>query len=212
MALLLGLLTSAAPPAAAELEDEIINPSEVIFRDGQPYDDDDGGDYVRLQTRLYFRKVRFDREQGYVDAQGESIARLQARPSGRDRSAELMGDRYDADDRYAGYGGYRGFGGPIRLGASRNRPYGQVYYGNGLYGPDPHSSPQNRDARQRYVGPGYIGSCALSGCREVTSSGLRSALRAGNARSCKECIRALCGRRYHRTILSAHLAVDGDGA
>ncbi|MGD3046014.1 hypothetical protein ACP59H_16545, partial [Xanthomonas oryzae pv. oryzicola] len=76
LALLLGLLASAAPLAAAELEEEIINPSEVIFRDGQPYDDD-GGDDVRLQTRrvgdelVYFRKVRFDREQGYVDAQGE---------------------------------------------------------------------------------------------------------------------------------------------
>lgn len=86
LALLLGLLASAAPLAAAELEEEIINPSEVTFRDGQPYYDD-GGDYVRLQTRrvggelVYFRKVRFDREQGYVDAHGESVARSQARAS-----------------------------------------------------------------------------------------------------------------------------------
>ncbi len=154
LALLLGQPASAAPLAAAELEEEIINPSEVIFRDGQPYDDG-GGDDVRLQTRrvgdelVYFRKVRFDREQGYVDAQGESIARLQARPSARDRSAGSIGDRYDGDDRYAGEGGYRGFGGLVRLSASRHRPDGQIYDGNGLYGADPYSSPHNRDARQR---------------------------------------------------------------
>ncbi|WP_372177382.1 hypothetical protein ACCQ23_20360 [Xanthomonas axonopodis pv. phyllanthi] len=174
LALLLGLLASAAPLAAAELEEEIINPSEVTFRDGQPYYDD-GGDYVRLQTRrvrgelVYFRKVRFDREQGYVDAHGESVARLQARASERDRSAGFVGAGYD--DRYVGDGGYRAGGGPFRLGASRNRPYGQMYYGNGLYGPDPYSSPHNRDARQRYIGPGYIGSCDLSGCREVHQFG-----------------------------------------
>ncbi len=116
LALLLGLLASAAPLAAAELEEEIINPSEVIFRDWQPYDD--GGDDLRLQTRrvgdelVYFRKVRFDREQGYVDAQGESIDRLQARPSARDRSAGSISDRYDGDDRYAGDGGYRGLVAP----------------------------------------------------------------------------------------------------
>ncbi|SBV51497.1 hypothetical protein XBLMG947_2286 [Xanthomonas bromi] len=171
VALLLGLLTGAAPLAAAELEEEIINPSEVIFRDGQPYYDDGGND-VRLHTRrvegelVYFRTLRFDREQGYVDAQGESIARLQARPIERDRNAGSVGGRYDGD------GGYRGFGGPIRLGASRNRPYGQIYYGNGLYGPDPYSSPHNRDARQRYIGPGYIGSCDLSGCREIHQFGV----------------------------------------
>lgn len=171
LALLLGLLASAAPLAAAELEEEIINPSEVIFRDWQPYDD--GGDDLRLQTRrvgdelVYFRKVRFDREQGYVDAQGESIDRLQARPSARDRSAGSISDRYDGDDRYAGDGGYRGFGGPIRLCASRHRPDGQIYDGNGLYGAAPYSSPHNRDARQCYIGPGYIGSCDLSGCREL---------------------------------------------
>ncbi|MBO9858256.1 hypothetical protein [Xanthomonas sp. A1809] len=174
LALLLGLLIGAAPLAAAELEEEIINPSEVTFRDGQPYYDD-GGDYVRLQTRrvggelVYFRKVRFDREQGHVDAHGESVARLQARASERDRSDGFVGAGYD--DRDVGDGGYRAVGGPLRLGASRNRPYGQMYYGNGLYGPDPYSSPHNRDARQRYIGPGYIGSCDLSGCREVHQFG-----------------------------------------
>ncbi|KUF23646.1 MULTISPECIES: hypothetical protein [Xanthomonas] len=174
VALLLGLLIGAVPLAAAELEEEIINPSEVIFRNGQPYYDD-GGDYIRLRSRqvdgelVYFRTVRFDREQGYVDARGESVARLQARPSERDRSAGFVGAWYD--DRYADDGGYRGGAGAFRLGASRNRPYGQIYYGNGLYGPDPYSSPHNRDARQRYVGPGYIGSCDLSGCREVHQFG-----------------------------------------
>ncbi|MCM5525830.1 hypothetical protein [Xanthomonas hortorum] len=175
LAVLLSLLVATLPLAAAELEEEVINPSEVIFRDGQPYYDD-GGDYVRLRTRreggelVYFRTVRFDREQGYVDAQGQSIATLQTRPSGRDGSSAFAVDWY-SDDRYGGYAGYRGayprYGAGLRLGASRNRPYGQIYYGNGLYGPDPYSSPHNRDARQRYIGPGYVGSCDLTGCREV---------------------------------------------
>ncbi|KLB29739.1 hypothetical protein SM77512_08845, partial [Xanthomonas hortorum pv. gardneri] len=42
LAVLLGLLVATLPLAAAELEEEVINPSEVIFRDGQPYYDDGG--------------------------------------------------------------------------------------------------------------------------------------------------------------------------
>ncbi|NIK10516.1 hypothetical protein FHY11_004076 [Xanthomonas arboricola] len=175
LAVALGLLVGATPLAAAELEEEIINPSEVIFRDGQPYYDD-AGDYVRLRTRkvggetVYLRTVRFDREQGYVDAHGQSIATLQSRPTAGDRGSTFSADRY-SDARYGGaYSGY-GYGRELRFGASRNRPYGQIYYGNGLYGPDPYSSPHNRDARQRYIGPGYVGSCDLSGCREVHSIG-----------------------------------------
>ncbi|WP_115514088.1 MULTISPECIES: hypothetical protein [Xanthomonas] len=175
LAVALGLLAGTTPLAAAELEEEIINPSEVIFRDGQPYYED-AGDYVRLRTRkvggeiVYFRTVRFDSEQGYVDAHGESIAKLQSRPTASDRSSAFSADRY-SDVRYGGgYGGY-GYGRELRFGASRNRPYGQIYYGNGLYGPDPYSSPHNRDARQRYIGPGYVGSCDLSGCREVRTIG-----------------------------------------
>lgn len=168
----LGLLVGAAPLAAAELEEEVVNPSEVIFRNGQPYYDD-AGDQVRLRTRqvggetVYFRMVRFDREHGYVDAQGQSIAVLQSRPAAGDRGDALGFDR-SFDDRYGGYG----YGPRLSLGASRNRPHGQIYYGNGLYGPDPYSSPHNRDARQRYVGPGYVGACDLSGCREVHTFGL----------------------------------------
>ncbi|MBB5769061.1 hypothetical protein [Xanthomonas euroxanthea] len=175
LAVALGLLVGATPLAAAELEEEIINPSEVIFRDGQPYYDD-AGDYVRLRTRkvggetVYFRTVRFDREQGYVDAHGQSIATLQSRPTAGDRASAFSADRY-SDAGYGGaYSGY-GYGRELRFGASRNRPYGQIYYGNGLYGPDPYSSPHNRDARQRYIGPGYVGSCDLSGCSEVHSIG-----------------------------------------
>jgi len=43
------------------------------------------------------------------------------------------------------------------------------YYGAGhLYRPDFYNSPYNRDARQRYSGPGYFGSCSrYDGCREV---------------------------------------------
>ncbi|WP_184408024.1 hypothetical protein [Xanthomonas sp. 3075] len=177
LAVLLALIGAPAL-VAAELEEEVVNPSEVIFRDGQPYYDDGGG-YVRLSTRreggdvVYVRKVRFDPEQGYVDAQGQSIATLQSRPSGHSASASSA-DRY-SHERYGGYGGYVGGypmdGAGLRLGASRNRPYGQIYYGNGLYGPDPYSSPHNRDARQRYIGPGYVGACDLTGCREVHQIG-----------------------------------------
>lgn len=166
-ALVLAVLCCSSPLLAAELEEERVNPSEVVFRQGQPYYDD-GGTFVQLQTRridgelVYVRKVRFDPENGYVDAQGDSVARLQPR-SGARRDA---GDDGASPWTRGGYGDGYGYG-AIRLGASRNRPYGQMYYGNGLYGPDPYSSPHNRDARQRYVGPGYIGSCDLSGCREV---------------------------------------------
>ncbi len=43
------------------------------------------------------------------------------------------------------------------------------YYGQGrLYRPDFYNSPYNRDARQRYSGPGYFGSCSrYDGCKEV---------------------------------------------
>ncbi|WP_039815953.1 hypothetical protein [Xanthomonas arboricola] len=179
LAALLGLSGGAPSLAAAELEEEVINPSEVIFRDGQPYYDD-GGNYVRLRTRrdagelVYFRMVRFDREQGYVDAQGQSVATLQTRPDRRERSSVFAADGYSGE-RYGPYGGdargYLGYGAGLRLGASRNRPYGQIYYGNGPYGPDPYSSPHNRDARQRYIDPGYVGACDLSGCREVHYGG-----------------------------------------
>ncbi|MBB3805339.1 hypothetical protein [Xanthomonas cannabis] len=174
LAVALGALAGIAPLAAAELEEEVINPSEVIFRNGQPYYDD-AGQHVRLHTRrvgddvVYFRTVRFDREQGYVDAQGQSIATLQSRPRASDRGTAFVGDRDGGNvGAYSGYG----YGSALRLGASRNRPYGQIYYGNGLYGPDPYSSPHNRDARQRYLGPGYVGACDLNGCREVHYLGI----------------------------------------
>ena len=43
------------------------------------------------------------------------------------------------------------------------------YHGAGhLYRPDFYNSPYNRDARQRYSGPGYFGSCSrYDGCKEV---------------------------------------------
>ncbi|MEE7545634.1 hypothetical protein HF319_00005 [Xanthomonas sp. Kuri4-1] len=140
LSLLLGLLVGAAPLVAAELEEEVINASEVTFRDGQPYYYD-AGEYVRLGTRqvggepVYFRKVRFDRQEGYVDDRGGSVA---------------------ASGRYASVAP-----GPVRT------PQGGKYYGNGLYGPDYYNSPYNRDARQRYGGPGYFGACDWRGCREV---------------------------------------------
>lgn len=135
--------------------------------------------------------VRFDREQGYVDAQGQSVVTLQTRPDRRERSSVFAADGYSGE-RYGPYGGdargYLGYGAGLRLGASRNRPYGQIYYGNGLYGPDPYSSPHNRDARQRYIGPGYVGACDLSGCREVHYGGFTI---------CAERGRRRCARARH---------------
>ncbi|MGE8281060.1 MAG: hypothetical protein ACN6O2_11545 [Stenotrophomonas sp.] len=125
----------AAPP----LEEEIVNPSEVLFDGGQAYVDAGGGQLERLHSRtqggetVYYRLVRYDNEFGYVDDAGTPALALTSRPS--------------ADE---GLTPYR-------------------YHGAGhLYRPDFYNSPYNRDARQRYSGPGYFGSCSrYDGCREV---------------------------------------------
>ncbi|KRG42770.1 hypothetical protein ARC78_08770 [Stenotrophomonas pictorum JCM 9942] len=137
-ALLLGALAwgvDAAPP----LEEEIVNPSEVVFEGGQAYADAGDGSLERLRSRqqdgetVYYRLVRYDNEFGYVaDDDSPSVAQASRAPASEPVT-------------------------PFR------------YYGSGhLYRPDFYNSPYNRDARQRYWGPGYFGSCSrYDGCKEV---------------------------------------------
>lgn len=130
---------AAQPP----LEEEIINPSAVVFENGRAYVDADGG-LQALKTRqhggetIYYRMVRYDAQDGYVIGDGTS-----AKLAGLEGAAPLMPETRQLT--------------PMR------------YYGAGhLYRPDFYNSPYNRDARQRYWGPGYFGSCSrYDGCREV---------------------------------------------
>ncbi|MGR4896496.1 hypothetical protein ACIPR8_14615 [Stenotrophomonas sp. LARHCG68] len=125
---------NAAPP----MEEEQVNPSEVVFENGQAYADAGGGQLERLHSRkqggetVYYRLVRYDNEFGYVANDGAPSEAYTARQTGS-------------------------------LGST---PY--TYHGSGMYRPDFYNSPYNRDARQRYWGPGYFGSCSrYDGCREV---------------------------------------------
>ncbi len=135
------LLVAVAWSAAAQppLEEELVNPSEVVFENGQPYVYADGG-MQALRTRqqggetLYYRMVRYDPQEGYVTG-GDTGATVAASPQ------------------------------PFAVPS----PTPMRYYGQGhLYRPDFYNSPYNRDARQRYSGPGYFGSCSrYDGCKEV---------------------------------------------
>lgn len=134
------LLASAAAwcAGAPPLEEEAVNPSEVVFDNGKPYMSVNG-EMLALQTRqqggqtVYYRMVRYDPQEGYVTGDGSSVARLYQAPAAQQQQET-----------------------PLR------------YYGAGLYGPDFQHSPYNRDARQRYWGPGYFGSCSIyDGCKEV---------------------------------------------
>lgn len=125
---------NAAPP----MEEEQVNPSEVVFENGQAYADAGGGQLERLHSRkqggetVYYRLVRYDNEFGYVANDGAPSEAYTARQTSS-------------------------------LGRT---PY--TYHGSGMYRPDFYNSPYNRDARQRYWGPGYFGSCSrYDGCREV---------------------------------------------
>ena len=136
-ALLLAVVACGAN-AAPPMEEELVNPSEVVFENGQAYADAGGGQLERLHSRkqggetIYYRLVRYDNEFGYVGNDGSPSPALTARQPGS-------------------------FG---------NTPY--TYSGAGLYRPDFYNSPYNRDARQRYSGPGYFGSCSrYDGCREM---------------------------------------------
>lgn len=135
--LLLATITGAAM-AQSSLEEERINPSEVVFEKGKPYTFADGS-YQPLRTRLkegetiYYRIVRYDVQEGYLDADGAPAATL---TSAYAASVE-----------------------PVT-------PY--RYEASGLSRPDFYNSPYNRDARQRFYGPGYFGSCSrYDGCRGV---------------------------------------------
>lgn len=134
--LLAGLAGSAL--AQPPLEEEQVNPSEVVFEDGRPYVHADGA-LQALRTRrqdgetIYYRMVRYDPQEGYVTGAGDvAVATTAPQPFAAPRT-------------------------PLR------------YHGAGhLYRPDFYNSPYNRDARQRYSGPGYFGSCSrYDGCREV---------------------------------------------
>ncbi len=138
-ALLLVAVSWGATAQQASLQEEFVNPSEVVFEGGQAYADAGGGRLERLHSRkqdgetVYYRMVRYDNELGYVDNDGDAVASQSVSDSGS-------------------------------LGATPYR-----YYGSGhLARPDFYNSPYNRDARQRYWGPGYFGSCSrYDGCREV---------------------------------------------
>ena len=136
-AVLLAVAATAAH-AAPPLEEEVVNPSEVLFENGQAYADAGGGQLERQHSRkqggetIYYRLVRYDNASGYVDGDGASSLAQAPQP------------------------------GPS-IGATPYR-----YHGAGLSRPDFYNSPYNRDARQRSWGPGYFGSCSrYDGCREV---------------------------------------------
>ncbi len=135
------LLAAMAGGALAQppLEEEQVNPSEVVFENGRPYMHADGA-MQALRTRqqdgetIYYRMVRYDPQEGYVTGSGDGAAAT---------------------------------AGPLPFAAPSQTP--MRYYGQGrLYRPDFYNSPYNRDARQRYSGPGYFGSCSrYDGCKEV---------------------------------------------
>lgn len=137
--LLLTAVAWGASAASPPLEEEIVNPSEVVFEGGQAYADAGDGTLERLRSRqqggetIYYRLVRYDNEFGYVTDDGTPTVAHTSR-----------------DEAPAGVTPFR-------------------YYGSGnLYRPDFYNSPYNRDARQRYWGPGYFGSCSrYDGCKEV---------------------------------------------
>lgn len=138
MATALLLCSTSAAAAAPPLEEELVNPSEVVFENGKAYADVGGGQLEALRSRrqggetVYYRLVRYDNEFGYVGNDGMPTPALVS------SHTETIGVT------------------PYR------------YSGAGLYRPDFYNSPYNRDARQRYWGPGYFGSCSrYDGCREV---------------------------------------------
>lgn len=138
-AMLLAVVSWGATAQQAPLQEELVNPSEVVFEGGQAYADAGGGRLERLHSRkqggetIYYRMVRYDNEFGYVGGEGPAMA-----------SQGTLGNA------------------PVAV-----TPY--RYYGSGnLARPDFYNSPYNRDARQRYWGPGYFGSCSrYDGCKEV---------------------------------------------
>lgn len=137
-ALLLAAMAGSALAQQPPLEEEQVNPSEVVFENGRPYVYADGAmQALRMRRQdgetIYYRMVRYDPQEGYVTGgDGAAVASAAAQPFAAPQT-------------------------PMR------------YHGAGhLYRPDFYNSPYNRDARQRYSGPGYFGSCSrYDGCKEV---------------------------------------------
>ncbi len=77
------LLAAMAGGALAQppLEEEQVNPSEVVFENGRPYMHADGA-MQALRTRqqdgetIYYRMVRYDPQEGYVTGSGDGAAAL----------------------------------------------------------------------------------------------------------------------------------------
>lgn len=137
--LVLAVATAGAVAAAPPLEEEIVTPSEVVFEGGQAYADAGDGTLERLRSRQQDGETIYYRLVRYDSEFGYVDA--QGTPSVAQTS------RNDAPEAVT----------PLR------------YHGSGnLYRPDFYNSPYNRDARQRYWGPGYFGSCSrYDGCKEV---------------------------------------------
>ncbi|MFT3755652.1 MAG: hypothetical protein QM769_06850 [Pseudoxanthomonas sp.] len=139
-ALLLGSQAALAQSSGARMVDEEVNPSEVVFENGQAwYYGSEGRQRLSVRRHggedIYFRRVpAYDPETGYAQVAGDEQA---AAPN-------------------------------ISYTPFRDPSQPQKYYGNGLYGPDPFRSPYNRDARQIRSGPGYYESCSrYDGCRSI---------------------------------------------
>lgn len=125
--------------AAPPQQEEVVNASEVLFEGGQAYVDAGGGRMERLHSR----------KQG-----GETIYYRLVRYDNEFGYVDSSGDAPLAQTSTAS----------VDNGVTPFR-----YHGSGnLYRPDFYNSPYNRDARQRYSGPGYFGSCSrYDGCKEV---------------------------------------------
>ncbi|MCL7713754.1 hypothetical protein [Stenotrophomonas mori] len=138
-ALLLAVLAGSAL-AQPPLEEEQVHPSEVVFEEGRPYVHADGG-MQALRTRQQDGQTVYYRMVRYDPQEGYVTTAADA-------------------------------GSPVAALAPRPFSAPQTpmrYHGAGhLYRPDFYNSPYNRDARQRYSGPGYFGSCSrYDGCKEV---------------------------------------------
>lgn len=110
-------------------------------------------------------EVVFKGGQPYADAGGGKLERLRT----RQQSGETIYYRLVRYDNEFGYVDDDGAPGTAQASHGSLDATPMRYHGAGrLYRPDFYNSPYNRDARQRYWGPGYFGSCSrYDGCRGV---------------------------------------------